>query len=79
MAPNLTVPQIVPHVAADAGDQVQAALPERLEQLLAAIAFVGIELAREMLGHLIQHGAVGGVAGGDLQRHDLAFVVDHEV
>src|SRR3954465_4395793 len=43
------------------------------------VALVGVELARKMAGHLVQHGAVGGVAGGDLQRHDLAFVVDHEV
>ena len=31
-----------------------------------------------MAGDLIEHGAVGGVAGGDLQRHHLALVVDHE-
>jgi hypothetical protein len=30
-------------------------------------------------GHLIQHGAVGGVAGGDFHGHDLALVVDDEV
>jgi hypothetical protein len=33
----------------------------------------------KLAGYLVQHGAVGGVAGGDLQRHDLALVVDHEV
>ena len=33
----------------------------------------------QVLGHRVEHGAVGGVAGGDFQRHDLAFVVDHEV
>ena len=32
-----------------------------------------------MLGDLVQHGAVGRVAGCDLQRHDLAVVVDDKV
>jgi hypothetical protein len=61
------------------GDEVQAAPPELVEQFAADVALVGVELARQALGHLVQHGAVGGVAGGDLQRHDLALVVDHEV
>src|SRR4051794_34654172 len=65
--------QIVPHVASDAGDEVQATPPEFVEQLAADVALVGVELARKMAGHLVQHGAVGGVAGGDLQRHDLAL------
>src|SRR6476661_9074966 len=71
--------QVVRHVSADTRNEVQAALPECLEQVLTDIAFVGVELARQMPGHFIQHGAVGGVAGGDLQRHDLALVVDDEV
>src|SRR3954447_19741247 len=71
--------QMVAHVAPDAGDQVQAALPEFGEHRAADIALVGIELAPQVLGDLVEHGAVGGVAGGDLQRHDLALVVDHEV
>src|SRR3954467_14011730 len=71
--------QMVAHVAPDAGDQVQAALPELGEQLAADIALVGVELAPQVAGDLVEHGAVGGVAGGDLQRHDLALVVDHEV
>src|SRR4051812_48332251 len=58
---------------------MQAALPELGEQLTADIALVGVELARQVLGHFVQHGAVGGVARGDPQRHDLAFVVDHDV
>src|SRR3954447_21170386 len=33
----------------------------------------------DLLSHLIQHGAVGGVAGGDFHGHDLALLVDHEV
>src|ERR671926_1004537 len=70
---------MVPHVAPDVGDEVQAALPEPLAQRVADIALVGVELARERAGHLVEHGAVGGVAGGDPQRHDLALVVDHEV
>src|SRR3569832_2362078 len=52
--------------------------PEYVEQFAADVALVGEELARKMAGHLVQHGAGGGVAGGDGQRHDLAFVVDHE-
>src|SRR3954452_1160528 len=71
--------QMVAHVAPDAGDQVQAALPEFGEHLAADIALVGVELASQVLADLVQHGAVSGVAGGDLQRHDLALVVDHEV
>jgi hypothetical protein len=67
--------QMVAHVPPDAGDQVQAALPEFVEGLAADIAFVGVEFAAEMLGDLVQH----GVAGGDLQRQDLAIVVDHAV
>src|SRR5215212_9047331 len=59
--------QVVPHVPADTGNEVQAALPECLEQVLTDIAFVGVELAGQVPGHLIQHGAVGGVAGGDFQ------------
>src|SRR5215208_7103216 len=57
--------QVVPHVPADTGDEVQAALPKCLEQVLTDIAFVGVELAGQVPGDLIQHGAVGGVAGGD--------------
>ena len=53
--------EIVPHVPADAGDEVQAALPECLEQFVADIAFVGVELAPQVLGYLIKHSAVGGV------------------
>src|SRR6188768_639183 len=55
--------QVVRHVSADTRNEVQAALPECLEQVLTDIAFVGVELARQMPGHFIQHGAVGGVAG----------------
>src|SRR3954452_16833535 len=71
--------QMVAHVAPDAGDQVPAALPEFGEHLTADIAFVDVELASQVPGDLVQHGAVGDVAGGDLQRHDLALVVDHDV
>ena len=71
--------QVVPHVPADTSNEVQAALPECLEQVLTDIAFVGVELADQVPGDLIQHGAVGGVAGGDFQGHDLALVVDDEV
>jgi hypothetical protein len=71
--------EVVLHVPADTGDEVQAALPERLEQFLADIALVGVKLAYQALGHLVQRGAVGGVAGGDFQCHDVALVVDHEV
>ena len=55
--------QIVSHVPADTSNEVQAALPECPEQVLTDIAFVGVELARQMPGDLIQHGAVGDVAG----------------
>src|SRR3954463_6279210 len=71
--------QVVSHVPADTSDEVQAALPECLEQVLTDIAFVGVELADQVPGDLIQYGAVGGVAGGDFQGHDLALVVDEEV
>src|SRR3954452_16171755 len=71
--------QVVPHVPADTSNEVQAALPKCLEQVLTDIAFIGVELAGQVPGDLIQHGAVGGVAGGDFQGHDLALVVDHEV
>src|SRR5215212_699229 len=71
--------QVVPHVPADTGNEVQAALPECLEQVLTDIAFVGVELADQVPGDLIQYGAVGGVAGGDFQGHDLALMVDDEV
>jgi hypothetical protein len=71
--------QLVPHVPADTSDEVQAALPECFEQVLTDIAFIGVELAGQMPGDLIQHGAVGGVAGGEFQGHDLALVVDDEV
>src|SRR3954467_7436867 len=71
--------QVVPHVAADTRNEVQAALPECLEQVLTDIAFVGVELADQVPGDRIQHGAVGGVTGGDLHRHDLALVVDDEM
>src|SRR3954470_13802941 len=71
--------QMVAHVASDAGDEMQAALPKLGEQRVADIALVGVDLAGQALGDLIEHGAVGGVARGDLQRHDLALVVDHEV
>ena len=71
--------EVVLHVAADASDKMQSALPEGLEQLMADIALIGIKLARQVLGHLVEHSIVGGVARGDLQRHDLALVVDNEV
>lgn len=54
-------------------DEVHAALPERLEQLVADLAFVRVMLACQVPGHLVQHSAVGGVAQGDFQRHDLAL------
>ena len=57
--------KVVPHVAADTSNEVQAALPECLEQVLTDIAFVGVELAGQVPGHRIQHGAVCGIAGGD--------------
>ena len=53
--------------------------PERSEQLVADVALVRVKLACQAACHIIQHGAVGGVARGDLQRHDLALVVDDEV
>jgi hypothetical protein len=65
--------QMIAHVAPDAGDQVQAALPEFAAQRAADIVLVGVELASQVLGDLVEHSAVGGVAGGDLQRHDLAL------
>src|SRR6185437_415842 len=71
--------QTVLHIAPDAGDQVQATLPKFAEQVPADMALVGVDRAAEMLADRIEHGAVGGVAGGDLQRHDLALVADHEV
>ena len=49
------------------------------EEFAADVALVGVEGAGQVLGHRVEHGAVGGVAGGDFQRHDLALVVDHEV
>src|ERR1700689_1159878 len=57
----------------------RAALPEFLEQVFADVALIGEGLAGRMPGHIVQHGAVGGVARGDFQRHDLAFVIDDEV
>ena len=71
--------QVVAHVPPDAGDQMQATLPERGEHFAANIALVGVELACQMPGDLVEHGAVGDVAGGDRHRHDLALVVDHHV
>src|SRR3954454_14008594 len=71
--------QAVPHVPADTSNEVQAALPECLEQVLTDIALIGVELAGQMPGDFIQHGAVGGVAGGNFHGHDLALVVDDEV
>src|SRR4051794_3210908 len=41
--------QVVPHVPADTAAEVQAALPESLEQVLTAIALVGVELADQCL------------------------------
>src|SRR3954469_6620441 len=55
--------QVVPHVAADTSNEVQAALPECLEQVLTDIAFVGIELAGQVPRDLIQNGAVGVLPG----------------
>src|SRR3954469_14142323 len=55
--------QVVPHVAADTSNEVQAALPKCLEQVLTDIALVGVELARQMAGHLVQHGAVAVLPG----------------
>src|SRR3954452_5835679 len=71
--------KVVPHVAADTSNEMQAALPQCLEQGLTDIAFVGVELTGQVPGHRIQHGAVGSVAGGDLHGHDLALMVDDEV
>src|SRR5215204_1146436 len=42
--------QVVPHVAADTRNEVQAALPECLEQVLTDIAFVGVKFAGQMPG-----------------------------
>src|SRR5512142_3199431 len=71
--------KVVSHVPSDARNEVQAALPECLEQVSTDIAFVGVEFASQVPGHRIQHGAVGGVTGGDLHGHNLALMVDDEV
>ena len=71
--------QIILHVAADAGDEMQTAPPKRLEQLFVDIAFVGKSLAREVLCYIVHHGPVVCVARGDFQGHDLAIVIDDEV
>src|SRR4051794_32079998 len=41
--------QVVPHVPADTSNEVQAALPECLEQVLTDIAFVGVDLPARCL------------------------------
>src|SRR5215208_4698754 len=46
--------EIVLHVAPNAGDEVQATPPECVEQGVADIALVGVELACQMLGDLVE-------------------------
>ena len=58
---------------------MQAALPERLEQLVADVTFVSVKLPGQVVCYPLQRSAVGGVARGYLQRHDLTLVVDDEV
>ena len=56
--------QVVLHGAADAGDQVQAMPPERVEQRVADVTFVGVDFTCQALGSVVQNRAVGGAARG---------------
>lgn len=71
--------EIVLHIPADAGDEMQASAPEFFEQFFADIALVSEQFPRQIFGDVSQHGRVGCVAGCDLDGHDLALVVDHKV
>ena len=71
--------QIVLHVAADAGNQMQPPPPQFGEEFLGDIALVGQHLAFQFTGHIVENGAVVRVAGSDLDSHDFTLVVDDHV
>ena len=71
--------QVVLHGATNAGDQVQAPLPEALQQRLGQIAFISKDLPLQSSGHGLKRFAVISAASRHSEGHDLAFVIDEQM
>ena len=55
--------QVVLHVAANAGDQVKAPLPESLQQRLGNIAFISKDLPLQSSGHVLKQFVESVISG----------------
>ena len=71
--------EFVAHVLADCGDQLQAPIPQHLEELLGDVASIPHELAGQALSQLRDRAAIVDVARGDLEGQEFALVVDHQM
>lgn len=71
--------QFVVHVLASFGDQLQAPLPEFVEQLLGNIAAIADQLPGQPLGQVGYRCPVVDIAGGDAEGQQFAPVIHHEM
>ena len=71
--------EVVLHVAANAGNQVEAALPELVHHLLGDVALIAKHLALESSSQCCQGVTVMDVSSRDPYCHDLALVIDHQM
>ena len=71
--------QLVAHVFAQFGNELEVLGEERLKQRLRQIAFVADEFAPQAFGQLAHRDAVIGVARGETLLEQLPFIVDDEM
>ena len=71
--------QVVLHVAANAGDQMKAPLPESLQQPLGNMAFISKDLPLQSSGHGLKRFAVVSSSIRNPEGHDPALVIDEQM
>jgi hypothetical protein len=67
------------HILFDACDQLQAAAKELLEQILADVALVAHEFAKQFFGEFGHRGAVADIAGGEADAEQFTLVIDQQM
>ena len=71
--------QVILHVAANAGDQVKAPLPESLQQRPGNMALISKDLPLQSSGHILKWFAVVTAAIRNPESRDPALVTDEEM
>ena len=71
--------EVVLHVAANAGDQVKAPLPESLQQRLGNMALISKDLPLQSSGHILKRFAVVSASIRNPEGHDPALVIDAQM